>query len=433
MGSALLDFWSLSDPNVVWVLCGAVLLGGSAGLIGTFSVLRSRALVGDVLAHSSLPGVVAAFLLIGRREPEVIVAGGVVGAIVGYAAVEFLIARTKIKPDAAFALVLSTFFALGIFLLTYVQKSGVGGQAGLERLLFGQAASIVRADLVTLGGMAAVLCMTVAALFRNLNAITFDPLWAQAAGLAVRRYELVRGTLLVFAVVIGLQLVGVVLVAAVLIIPAAAARYWSDSLRTVALLAGLFGALSGVAGAQLSYLAPQMPTGPLIVLALAGLCGVSVLCAPRRGLISRLIAHLRLSRRIHDENVLRSLYLVAEQEQDLAVEPVSILAHRSMSVTSLETILARLISKGLVERVGTRYRLSAAGFERAQRLTVLHRLWELYLSERIKIAPDHVHADAELVEHLLTPELEARLREELGFPRTDPHGRIIPHGQEERR
>src|SRR5690606_7025568 len=144
---AFREFWSFSDPNVVWVVCGSLILGASAGAIGCFAFLRKRALTGDALAHAALPGVTSAFLLFQSRDPLVILGGAIVSCIAGYLVIEYLVNRTKVKEDSAFAIVLSLFFAFGIFQLTYIQKSEFAGQSGLDKLLFGQAAALVGDDV----------------------------------------------------------------------------------------------------------------------------------------------------------------------------------------------------------------------------------------------------------------------------------------------
>lgn len=428
MWSSFLDFWSLSDPNVVWVLLGAVLLGATAGMIGTFAFVRQRALAGDALAHAALPGVTTAFILFQSRDPLVIIGGAFISCFLGLFSVEYLIKRTKVKEDSALAMVLSFFFAVGVFHLSYIQKLAITGQSGLDKLLFGQAASLVRGDVIILGLVATVILFFIASSFHKLRLISFDPGFARASGTRVPVWEAALAVALVLAVVIGLQLVGVVLMAALLLTPAASARYWSDDLKVVTLLAGVFGALSGVMGANISYLAPRMPTGPWIVVGLTLLFFTSMLFAPERGIVSRGKRRRRVARRIEEENVLRTLYNLHEQRRGdgKGVELASIMEARDVAIRALEATLVRAEEKGLVAHTKGRYLLTASGFTRAQEITRRHRLWEVYLTENLNLPPDHVHGDAELVEHVLTEELEQKLCSELGAPVTDPHGRSIP-------
>lgn len=428
MPELFFEFWSLSDPNVVWVLCGAILLGAGAGTIGSFAFLRKRSLTGDVLAHAALPGVTTAFMLFQSRDPLIILGGAVVSCLIGYLTIEYLIHNTRIKEDSAFAIVLSLFFAVGVMQLTGIQKSGAASQAGLDKLLFGQAAGLVRNDVILLGTIAAGLILMVALFFRQFKAVSFDRQFAATAGLSVRFYELLLALALVLSVVIGLQLVGVVLMAAILLTPPAAARYWTDDLALMLFLSAVFGALAGVAGVNISYLAPRMPTGPWMVMGISVIFVLSLLFAPKRGMISRFRRYIKLSRRVNEENVLRTIYKIGESQDDMktAVDGGMILNYRNMHVRDMEAALSRLVRKNMLLKDGAKYTLSGRGLARAGEVTRFHRLWELYLTRRINVAEDHVHDEAEDIEHILTPELEARLLAELDSPLTDPHGKSIP-------
>ncbi len=428
------SFFNLfTDPNLLWVMGGSVLLGATAGIIGTFAVLRKRALTGDAIAHAALPGITTAFLITHSRSPFIIVTGALISSVLGMLCMEFLIRKTKIKEDSALAIVLSLFFALGIFQLTYIQKLGVGSQAGLDKLLFGQAASLVSGDVLQLGVVAACILVMVALFFRQLRLISFDSSFARASGLPARGYELLLGGAVVSSVVIGLQLVGVVLMAALIITPAAAARYWTHSLGKMLFLSGLFGAVAGIFGALISALAPRMPTGPWIVIVLSGIFFLSILFAPSRGMVFRFRAQQRRARRTKEENILRSLYKFEEQAgvQGEWLTFSALLEHRPMPLGTLEKVLFAMEGEGFVATQENKVKLTSEGRVRGERLTRLHRLWELYLTERINLPSDHVHSDAEEIEHILTPELEALLLEELGKRTIDPHGRTIPQRNHE--
>jgi manganese/zinc/iron transport system permease protein len=197
--------------------------------------------------------------------------------------------------------------------------------------------------------------------------------------------------------------------------------------------AGAFGAISGVLGAYVSYLSPRMPTGPWMVVAVSTIFVFSLLFAPHKGIVSRIRNHVLRRRRTAEENVLRTLYLLGERDGDwqAARKPGEILQFRNMSARALSHTLERLEAVTLVrvENDG-RIRLTVKGEERGRRLTRLHRLWEVYLTRKLEIAPDHVHDDAEEIEHIITPELEARLIQTLEHPEEDPHGEAIPSEKE---
>jgi manganese/zinc/iron transport system permease protein len=337
--------------------------------------------------------------------------------------------RSRIKPDAALALTLSVFFGAGILLLTHIQKTGNAAQAGLDKFLFGQAASLVPTDVALLGGVTVALLAVVAMAFKEFKLLAFDPQFAGTLGWPVGAIDLLLGTLTVLAVTVGLQSVGVVLMAAMLVTPASAARYWTDRLPVMLLLAALFGAGSGALGALISMLAPRMPTGPWTVVAATTIFVFSLLAAPRRGVVARALRRWRTGRRIGEENVLKTLYQLGETDRDWHAprDPAAVAARRRAPRSSVERVMPRLSAAGWLERVGPAWRLTPAGLDRARRVVRLHRLWEVYLTERLHLAADHVHDDAEEIEHILTPELEAQLEQALAHPRFDPHRQRIPY------
>lgn len=426
-----LEFWSLSDPNVVWVLSGAVLLGSSTGVIGSFLFFRKHSLIGDALAHAALPGVMSAFILFQSRDPLVILGGAVVSSFIGFFFIDYMNKHTKIKEDSALAIVLSLFFAIGIFELTYIQKLDIAAKSGLDKILFGQAAALVRADVIVLG-IAGLLSLAIVVLFYDkLRLITLDRQFARAIGMNVLFYDLLLTFAVVLSVVIGLQIFGVVLMAAALLFPVAAGRYWSDSLPWILALCGIIGATSGAVSANISYLAPQMPTGPWMVIILSLIFLLSLCFAPHRGVISRYLKNRRRNQRINDENLLRSFYVIGERRNDFVqvIAPEQILSVRNMSGWILHDSIRRMQRKRMIEHDNFLYRLTTKGLREAEKITRYHRLWELYLTRQANVAPNMVHDSAEDVEHLLTPELEQRISQELGNPQNDPHGRMIPNHQ----
>jgi manganese/zinc/iron transport system permease protein len=426
-----LEFFTFPSSNVVYVLAGCVILGITAGLLGCFAFLRKRSLLGDALSHAALPGVCMAFILTGTKDPVVVLAGAVVSCWAGALAIEWIVKYTRCKEDSALGMVLSVFFGLGILLLTHIQKSGNAAQSGLDKFLFGQAASLVEKDVYLLGGLGLLLCAMVLIGYKELKIVSFDPDFARGIGLPVRFVEIMLATMIVLAVCIGLQAVGVVLMAAMLVTPAASARYWTDHLARMLLLAVLFGAISGFIGAYVSYLSARMPTGPWMVVGVTSIFIVSFLFAPKRGAAARILRQRRFKRKTAVENILRTMYKFGEPTRDWH-EPRSLgelLQHRDMPMGFLQRTLRRLIQGGFIREASDgRFVLSAEGIQEAERVTRLHRLWELYLMKKLEIAPDHVHDDAEEIEHILTPDLEQRLLDELEGEDLDPHGQQIPGG-----
>lgn len=428
--NALLEFLSFSDPNIRYVAFGSVLLTASSAIVGAFTFLNKKSLVGDAIAHAVLPGICLGFIMAGTKNPVALIAGAFITGWISLVLVEFITSKTRIKEDTAIGLILSVFFGIGILMLTVIQKSGNASQSGLDHFLFGKAASLVGSDLITFSIVAVILLVIVFALFKEFSLLAFDKDYARSIGLPVKRIELVLTSLIVLAVVIGIQAVGVVLMAAILITPAAAARFWTDKISVMFLLASLFGAFSGLTGAFISYTAPSMPTGPWIVIVISTLAFISFFFAPNRGIIGRFIRQSRIRKTINDENVLKILYQLGEENRNFFIQrlPDEIIRRRFYDKKALVTILKRLARQGYIERTRNLWGLTEEGKSRAQRVVKIHRLWELYLTTYMHIAPDHVHEDAETIEHLLTPELEERLEQQLGYPKVDPHKSEIPYG-----
>ncbi len=426
----MMEFFTLSDPNVRMVTLGAMLLGASAAIVGCFTFVRKRALIGDAIAHAVLPGVCMAFILSGQKHPLVLLAGAVVAGWISLLAIDAMVNVSKLKADTAIGAVLSVFFGLGILLLTSIQQSGAASQSGLDKFLFGKAASMTGDDVLIFGLVAIALLITIGIFFRAFTHVSFDRDFAQSMGYPVRGLEFALATITVLAVSIGIQAVGVVLMAALLITPAAAARFWTDRLPVMVGLAALFGMLAGYTGAGISYAAPSMPTGPWIVMVLTLVALVSVGFAPRRGIMARV--HLRRSnaRKMLKENILKAFFKLDDPNTPEygthSFEAIRLV--RGFRYGELRRGLKRLKREDWVERVNADlWRLTLAGQKESRRVVRLHRLWELYLNQRLQHAPDHVHNSAEAIEHLLTPELEADLLAELGRPALDPHASPIPY------
>ncbi|MCS6887771.1 metal ABC transporter permease [Chloroflexus sp.] len=277
----------LTDYTLRNVTIGAMLLGAISGLLGCFAVLRRQALLGDAMSHAALPGIALAFLLTGQRNTFTLLLGAAVAALAAALWLLAIVRTSRIKDDAALALILAVFFGFGLVLLSYLQRQPTAAQAGLKSFLFGQAAALVERDLwamLAIGGPALAL---VAIFWPQVKLISFDPDFARSLGLPVRRFEVLLTGVIVAAIVIGLQTVGVVLMSAMLIAPAVAARQWTNRLETMVLLAAGFGALAAFAGAWISALGEGLATGPVIVLVMSALTALSLLIAPERGLLWR--------------------------------------------------------------------------------------------------------------------------------------------------
>lgn len=425
----LIDFFSFTDPNVRYVVIGTVLLAASSAIIGSFTFLKKRALVGDAVAHSVLPGVCLAFLLSGTKNPFILIMGAFITGWLSLIILDLITANSKIKEDTAIGLILSVFFGIGILLLTVLQQSSYAEQSGLEHIIFGKAAALVGSDLIVFTSISILLILMVVIFYKEFQLISFDPNYAKTIGFPVRRLELIITTLTVLAVVIGIQAVGVVLMAAMLITPAAAARYWTNKLTVMLVLAAAFGAFSGVAGAYVSYTMPNMPTGPWVVMVISFIAIFSFFLAPRKGIIYKMVKRAANRRLIQEENILKTFFQLGEVENDFYKSRTvdELQQKRSFSKATLLSTLKNLSAQGYLLKKKGRWQFTTAGKHKGQRVVKLHRLWELYLTKYLRLAPDHVHEDAENIEHIITPEIEKRLEEKLDFPEFDPHKSKIPY------
>lgn len=425
----IVEFLSFQDPTVRLVVAGTVLLSISAAVVGCFAYLRKRALVGDALAHSLLPGVALAFLVSGQKDPWLLLLGAMFSGWLALGAMELIQQHTKLASETAIALVLSVFFGIGVLLLTYLQHHGGGDQAGLDQFLFGNAASMRRSDLYAYGVVGGLLLLLIGVFYKELKLYCFDPDHAQAIGLPTRLLRYLLNTMTVLATAIGIQSVGVVLMAALLITPAATARFWSYRLGIMLLLAALGGALAGLGGSFASYLAPAMPTGPWIVMVLSLLALVSIFLAPRVGILARMWRQRQNRRKIIRENLLKAFYhrleKVHQEGQWLNREQWQ--QQRHFPEWEWQLGLRQLRRHRWLLRRKGQYRLSKRGLTEARRVVRLHRLWELYLSRHLALRDDHLHPGAESMEHLITPEVEKELLRELDYPKHDPHRSPIPY------
>jgi manganese/zinc/iron transport system permease protein len=353
------------DYTLRTVALGSAALGLTSGALGSFAVLRRQSLLGDAISHAALPGVALAFLLTGSKAPLVLVAGAAVAGFLGTLLVMSVTRTTRVKYDSALGIVLSVFFGVGLVLLTYIQRRPDASQAGLDRFLFGQAAGLLQRDLLTMAVLGGLALATMLLLWKELKLLAFDPDYGASLGFPMRALDVLLTSLLVIAIVVGLQTVGVVLMAAMVIAPFAAARQWSDRLGVATALAGAFGAAAGVAGALLSSETARLPTGPTIVLCASAIVVVSLLFAGRRGLVWTEVRGRRDRRRLRLAAVLQDLHALELQHPD---------ARRGHSAAVLSVMsggtrasLEELERRGEVHRLGEdEWALTDEGRRRAE-------------------------------------------------------------------
>jgi manganese/zinc/iron transport system permease protein len=397
MDEALRILFFQAGFNTAVVVAGTAALGLAGGTVGTFLLLRRRALISDALSHATLPGIALAFLvgaalgLPGRSLP-LLLAGAVVSGVVGLLTVHALARFTRLTEDSAIGAVLSVFFGIGIVLISYIQNLELGGQAGLKTFILGQTAAMARDEAVAIGLLAAGAAAAVALLFKEFRVLTFDPGFAAVQGWPVARLDLLLMGLATLVTVIGLQTVGLILIVALLIIPSAAARFWTDRLATMCVVAAAIGALSGWLGAALSAMLPRMPAGAVIVLVAGAFFLLSFLFAPARGLVAVGLRDLELRSRFAEQRAL--IRLLAAETGGPAPELSGILAGR-----------LRLRGYTRAGRLTARGRAAARAAERNR------RLWERFLIDHPTLIPSQANWGIDPIDDTLPGDL-VRLLEE---------------------
>ncbi len=281
-------FTLFRDYTFQTVALGSALLGMISGVLGSFAVLRKQSLLGDGVSHSALPGVVMAFILLGSKNSEMLLLGALVSGLLATLFIVTIVRHSRIKFDSALALVMSVFFGFGLVLLTYVQKIPNANQAGLKRFIFGQASTLLQRDIILMGICGAILMALVLLFWKEFKLFTFDSDFAHSLGFSPKKLNLLLSFMIVLAIIIGLQTVGVILMSAMLVTPAVAARQWTNKLWVMVVLSAFLGAISGAAGTAASSLVPKLPTGPAIVVCISIVLIISVLFAPGRGVLHRL-------------------------------------------------------------------------------------------------------------------------------------------------
>jgi manganese/zinc/iron transport system permease protein len=435
--SVLRDFWLAvtfqTQHNTEVVLRGTALLGLACGVVGTFLLLRRRSLVADALSHAALPGVCLGFLVatwLGAqgRSLAILLPGAAVFGVLGVVCVHLLAKLPRVKEDAAIGSVLSVFFALGIVLLGVIQNLAVGGKAGLNQFIFGQAASMVSHDANLIAALALVVLLIAAVAFKELRLLCFDAGYARSLGWSANALDGLLLAMIVILTVIGLHAVGAILMVALLIIPPAAARFWTERLTAMIAIAGILGALACHMGAAASAVAANLPTGPAIVVACGGMFVFSMLLAPRRGVIAYLWHRWSLARTIARQHLLRAMFEHEEITGEIGrpITMTDLLLRRSWSESSLRRIVKRAVALGEVKPTNGGFTLTDAGRRAAARIVRTHRLWEHFLTTQADIAPSHVDRAADDIEHVLSDDLIRDLEAELRASGALPAGELVP-------
>ncbi|MCR4336594.1 MAG: metal ABC transporter permease [Candidatus Omnitrophica bacterium] len=358
-----------SDYTLQVVTAGALILGITSGVLGTFAVLRQQSLLGDAISHATLPGVGIAFFLTQSKDPLVLLIGAAISGWVGTLLINLITETTRIKRDTALGIILSVFFGFGLVMITIVQRMPTATKAGLDKFLFGNAATLLYSDVELMMNLAGLALLLIFIFWKEFKVITFDKDFAQSLGLPVQRLEILLTSLIVIAIVIGLQTVGVVLMSAMLVAPAASARQWTDRLGIMIVLSALFGATAGVAGAITSSLILKLPTGPMIVIYLSVIVLFSLILAPNRGLLWDWLRAARHRQKMHTTTMLKNLLLFSEIQTN-PFHPHDIAALKAIGKGPINKTMVELSKKGWAKQYpDKRWALTSTGLNEARRLT----------------------------------------------------------------
>lgn len=423
---------------------GCMFMCLSAALVGVIVFLKKQSLLGEALSHAAYPGVIFGVIIAGvlnlGEDQELsiallVIVGAFITAFFGLFAIAFLEKRLKVPTDAALCFVLSCFFGIGITFASQVQFAYSSLYRQAQVYLYGQAATMTDIHIWIYGSLSVIILTTVLFIYKEILVMSFDRDYARSLGIKTRWIDLLIFILIVLAVVIGIRSVGVVLMSAMLIAPAAAARQYTNKLSLMFVLAAFFGVLSGFLGNYLSvettaFLSAKypssrltLPTGPMIVIVASLICLFSLMFAPERGFLLRLVRIARFRYRCLCENLLKAVWRLG---LDREVSFGEIAKHQSISPLYLRYILNRLVNQNLLIRTNKGYRLSSEGARWAARIVRLHRLWEVYLVDYLGVGAERVHYSAEEMEHIITPDIEKELTVLLNDPKYDPHHQPIP-------
>lgn len=424
---------------------GTMLMCLAAAWVGVIVFLRKQSLLGESLSHAAYPGVICGVIIAGisgiDSDQESLIAvliifGAVCTSLLGLWMIQHLEQRLKVRSDSALCFVLSAFFGIGITLASEVQFSHTNLYRQVQTYLYGQAATMSDLHILIYGILCGLVLLTIVAYYKEIQVILFDREYAQSLGINAKPIDGLIFLLIVLAVVIGIRSVGVVLMSAMLISPAVAARQFTNRLSYMFVLAGFFGLLcaflgnyfSVEGGKILSKVYPDvrmtLPTGPMIVSVASLLCLISLMIAPKRGLLWRLIRIARFRHRCLCENILKSFWRHGPHKEIFLSD---LLHYQSIGSLHMRFILLQLSYNGWITSLSDgSYRLTNEGQIWAAKIVRLHRLWEVYLSDYLGVGAEKVHRNAEEMEHIITPQLERELTLLLQDPKRDPHHQPIP-------
>lgn len=419
------------DPVLRGPTIGSLLMALAASLVGVILFVRKRSLLGEALSHATYPGVILALFCSGLLSltemiPWLILTGAALSSLTGYFLIDLLERKFRVSNDAALCFVLALFFGLGITLASLAQNAYSSLFQQIQTYLYGQAATMTDLHIIIYGILSFFIVGMIFLFYKEILSLSFDKSYARTSGLPTRLLSFLLLLLVMLAVVIGIRSVGVILMSALLIAPAIAARQFTNRLSQMFILSGLFGMLSSYLGVNLSLLIPGMPTGPMMILVAGTFALLALLFAPERGLFIRYARALRFRTLQMQENLLKWFW--RKGGEPFSFEEIS--RGQGFSKGELRFLLSLLILRGWIKKNKNAYLLTPLGVQRGGQIVRLHRLWEVYLVNALGLGVERVHKSAEEMEHILTPDLERKLTALLDDPKQDPHHQPIPSHEE---
>lgn len=429
-----------TDPVLRGPTIGCMLMSLSAALVGVLVFLRRESLIGESLSHAAYPGIMMGCIALGAFSIDEdatitlwIMIGAFFSSILGLWSIHWLERSFKIRSDSALCFILALFFGIGLTIASHLQSLEPALYRKAQGYLYGQAATMTDFHIILYGALALFTILLITFFKNPLRLLLFDRTYAQTIGMNVWAFDQLVFTLVILAVIIGMRSVGVVLMSAMLIAPAAAARQYTHRMGPMLVLAAIFGAVSGFMGnylsVELSYALlkssggsqSSFPTGPSVVVVSALICIISLMIAPERGLLRRAWRIAGYRYQCACENLLKFMW----KHGGLVSDGWDILG--GVSPLLRRFILFRLKRNGWIFKSSPHdWSLTPEGKARAAKIVRLHRLWEVYLVEYLGVGGERVHKNAEEMEHVLTPELEMQLTLLLNDPTKDPHAQPIP-------
>jgi len=355
-----------TDYTLRTITLGTAILGAVTGMLGSFAVLRKQSLLGDAISHAALPGIAIAFLITGAKDSNTLLLGALISGLIGTFWIRGIVSKTHLKSDTALGLILSLFFGFGVLLLTFIQKQPNANQAGLDKYLFGQAATLVESDVWTMAIVTGICLLVMLLFWKEFKILLFDADYTKTLGFNTKTIDILITSFIVLAIVLGLQTVGVVLMSAMLLAPAAAARQWTNSLSVMVFLAALFGAFSGIFGTAISASQNNLSTGPVIVLVAGVFVVVSFVFSPSRGLLFKQIRFIKNRRDLELHKTLAFMYNIAETHDNVSHPHAIKILNNFQGYT--KGTLQKLVEKDYVKLEGNMWSLTAKGFNAASNL-----------------------------------------------------------------